>query len=72
MNENVKHLYEWCHTERIEARRALELYERGTMRFRVNHVDVTEGQKASLRRIIDDMTQLIRRIEEDETGHIAE
>lgn len=53
MNEHVKRLYDWCHEQRIEALKALELYERGTMRFRVNNVDVTEEQKAMGRHIRD-------------------
>ena len=70
MNDNIKHLYEWCGEQRREAEKALDLYERGTMRFRINHVDVTEEQKASLRKIIDEMTKLIERIEADERGAI--
>jgi hypothetical protein len=59
---------EWCRTQRAEAERALDLYERGVMRFKINNVDVTEGQKASLRNIIENMDSLIARIEADAEG----
>jgi hypothetical protein len=67
MNEHMKRLLDWCHEERIEARKALALYEQGRMTFRANNVDVTEEQKASLRRIIDDLSRIIDRIEADES-----
>ena len=66
MNDHVKRLYEWCHEQRTHAEKALELYDRGVMRFKVNNVDVTEETKASIRKIIENMTNLIERIEADE------
>ena len=65
MNDAVKHLFDWCHDQRTEAEKALRLYEDGKMRFLANNVDVTESQKASLRRIIEEMGNLISRIKAD-------
>lgn len=68
MNKHMKELYDWCHDQRRQAERSLDLFERGIMSFRVNNVDVSEEQKETLRRIINDMTQLIERIEADDQG----
>lgn len=68
MNDAVKHLFDWCHDQRAEAEKALKLYEEGSMRFLANNVDVTESQKGSLRRIIEEMTNLIARIKADENA----
>lgn len=56
---------QWCHEQRGEAEQALRWYEEGVMQFRSNNADIVEEQKASLRRVIYEMTRMIQRIEDD-------
>lgn len=70
VDEQITRFLEWCYREREEAQKSLEYYERGTMRFLANNVDLTEEQKASLRRVIEEMTKLIERVEADQKAAI--
>ena len=45
MNELIRRHLEWCRTQREEALKALDLYERGAMRFQINDRDVSEVRR---------------------------
>lgn len=62
---------EWYRGQRKQAENALRRYEEGKMTFHVNHVDVTEEQKARLRRMIGDFNRTIAEIETGLAGDDA-
>ena len=68
----MQRMLEWCKEQKASAEKGLKLFESGTMRMSASGVDISEEHKATLRRVISDMDELIAQIERDAASDLRD